>query len=298
MSKRSVLITGCSDNSLGAGIALAFHARGLRVFATIRDIPKGSSVQAAGIELVTLDVLDNESIKKAVQRITELTGGTLDILINNAGRGYNMPVSDIDIDEGKKLFDLNVWSYIAISQAFLPLLLRRSEDLSKASSKEPRPLIVNNTSISSVLPTAFNAVYHASKAAAAMFSDQQRIELAPFGIRVVDLKTGAVHTNFHSNRQDKASLPPTSIYMPIKDKVEEVMGGAVFTDREDLSVWAESVVGDLVGKEPPPPQIWRGRFAGETWARSTFYSAAGNDKDLMKEAALDVLEQKVKEDWR
>jgi short-subunit dehydrogenase len=113
-----------------------------------------------------------------------------------------MPVSDIDIAKAKALFDLNVWSYITVTQAFPPLLL-----------KAPG-MIVNNTSISSVAPTPFSSVYHASKAAAAMFSDHQRIELAPFGIKVVDLKTGCVKSNFHSNRYDESRLPEGSIYEP------------------------------------------------------------------------------------
>lgn len=123
---KTVLITGCSDGGFGAGLAVAFHNHGHRVFATAHNPAKMTTVQNLGIETLTLDVLSDASIKSCVTEVTALTASTsggLDILINNAGGGYNMPVADIDIAKAKALFDLNVWSYIAITQAFLPLPL-------------------------------------------------------------------------------------------------------------------------------------------------------------------------------
>ena len=109
-------------------------------------------------------------------------------------------------------------------------------------------MIVKNTSIFSVSLTPHNSVYQASKAAAAMFSDHQRIEMESFGIRVVDLKTGCVHTNFHNNRSDDAKLPPGSIYGPVKELTERAIDakrfskdgfGGVFKPRGWRSVTAE-----------------------------------------------------------
>ena len=132
---RTVLITGCSDGGLGASLALAFHAAGLRVYATARNPSKLDQVSSAGIETLTLDVLSSESIKNTVTKLPNL-----DILVNNAGAEYLMPVADVDIADAKRLFDLNVWSYIEVMQAFLPLLL-----------KSPHGgLIVNQSSVGSV----------------------------------------------------------------------------------------------------------------------------------------------------
>jgi len=68
------------------------------------------------------------------------------------------------------------------------------------------------------IPAPFSSVYHASKAAAVMFSDHQRIKLAPFGIIVIDLKAGWVKSNFHRNRSDESRLPKRSIYEPMRWK--------------------------------------------------------------------------------
>ncbi len=286
-SQRKVLITGCSENGLGAGLAIALHKQGLRVFATARNPSKMANLKVLGIETFTLDVLSDSSIRSCVSEITSLTGGTLDTLINNAGGGYNMPVADIDITKAKALFDLNVWSYITVTQAFLPLLLASAKSTGSA-------MIVNNTSISSVAPTPHSSVYHASKTAAAMFSDHQRIELAPFGIKVVDLKTGCVHTNFHRNRSDDSTLPVGSIYDLVREETESAIAAKHFSNRQDLTEWSEQVVGDLMRKEPPA-RVWRGTEALKTWLEITFSpTVTWFDGAYAKMVGLDLLAQRLK----
>jgi 1-acylglycerone phosphate reductase len=126
-----------------------------------------------------------------VAEVSKLTNGRLDILINNAGAGCSMPLMDISLPVAQSLFSLNVWSYIAISQAFLPLLFS-----STAHVGGHQPMIVNHTSVVSIIPNAHAGVYHASKATSAMLADTLRLEMKPFGIRVVEIKTGGVRSNF------------------------------------------------------------------------------------------------------
>lgn len=278
---RTVLITGCSDGGLGAGLAEAFHTKGLRVFATARNPDKMSQVKKLGIETITLDVLSNESIKTCVAEVARLTGGTLGILVNNAGGGYNMPVADIELDKARQLFELNVWSYISVTQAFLPLLIKA------------KGMIVNNTSVSSVEKTPHSSAYHASKAAAAMFSDHMRIELAPFDVKVVDLKTGCVHSQFHNNRSDEGTLPPGSIYEPAKEETEKAIRASHFSDREPLDVWARNTANDLLRRNPPA-QVWRGKGAWWVWLYS-WGSSTMLDGQLARMCSLDVLAKRLKE---
>ena len=96
------------------------------------------------IETVTLDVMSDDSIAAAVKEVSSMTGGNLDVLVNNSGGGFSMPLSDVNIAEAKKLFDLNVFSYLAVTQAFLPLLMK--------SQQRKGAIIANNTSVVSVLP--------------------------------------------------------------------------------------------------------------------------------------------------
>lgn len=100
---KSVLVTGCSDGGIGAGLAEAFSEKGYRVFATARNpskIPR-SLLQAPNVTALKLDVLSSDDIAAAVSSVTASTGGKLDVLVNNSGAIMVMPLLDMSIEEGK-----------------------------------------------------------------------------------------------------------------------------------------------------------------------------------------------------
>lgn len=286
-AKRTILITGCSAGSLGSHLALAFHKAGWRVFASARNPNKLEYAQTAGIETIQLDVTSDESITKAVSQVSELTSGSLDLLLNNAGAGYAMPLLDLNLDEARKLFDLNVWSIISMTRLFLPLLAK-----SQHGGK-----VVNNTSISSLsggmLP--FAGAYAASKAAAAALTDMLRMELAPFDIKVINLVTGSVLSQFFRNQLGER-LPPTSLYNFAKDAVERGMSGVdnqLEATASDPEKWAESVV-QALSESTSPHWVWRGKYT--TMVRLAALLPIGFlDGFLKKKVGLDVVERKVKE---
>ncbi|KAI0840583.1 NAD(P)-binding protein [Hypoxylon sp. FL0890] len=277
--KRSVLITGCSDGGMGAALATAFHKAGFHVYATARNPAKMTQLASLGIETLQLDVQDDSSIAAVVGKLP-----SLDVLVNNAGNQFLMPVVDTNIAEAKKLYDLNVWAHIAMIQAFLPLLM-----------KSPNPLIVNQTSIGASATIPFQAIYNSSKAALAMLSDSLRLELQPFGIKVVDLRTGVVRTNLIKNLQEKSNptLPKGSIYEPAREVVEKALRQEGFEGQGmPAEQWAEAIVRDLQ-KSNPPPVIWRGESAFLTRI-STVLPFGMFDGLVKKIAGLDVVEQIVK----
>ncbi|KAL7787151.1 NAD(P)-binding protein [Trichoderma ceciliae] len=284
-AKRTVLISGCSDGSLGSELALAFHRNGWRVFASARNLAKLKQAEAAGLEIVRLDTTSDESIAACVAQVADLTGGSLDALVNNAGAGYSMPVMDLDIAQTRQLFELNVFSLITVTRAFFPLLLKSSGG----------GLVVNNTSCMA-LPHAsmpFSGAYNASKAAAANFSEVLRLELAPFGIKVTNLVTGSVKSTFHANAPH-TSLPPDSIYNVAKEAVEKWMSGAEATATgADPVEWAEGVVKDL-SKTNPPLWVWRGKHA--TAARiASFFPTGALDSTYKSRTGLDEVSRKLNE---
>ncbi|KAI1140855.1 NAD(P)-binding protein [Hypoxylon sp. FL0543] len=274
--KRSVLITGCSDGGIGAFLAIAFHKAGLHVYATVRNPAKAEGLASTGIEVLTLDISSESSIAACVEKVP-----SLDILVNNAGQTYFMPVADLDIAEAKRLFDVNVWAQIAVTQAFLPLLI-----------KSPSAIVVNHTSACSAVPLAFQATYNASKAALSMFSDNLRLEMDPFGVRVVELKSGFLRSNFVRNAQSSnaATLPKGSVYEPVRELVEKRLRSEGAEDMGELpDRWAEQVVRDLL-KRNPPRVIWRGGGAGLSWL-STMLPYGVLDGALKKSAGLDEMKQ-------
>jgi NAD(P)-dependent dehydrogenase (short-subunit alcohol dehydrogenase family) len=285
-SKKTVLVTGCSDGGLGAAVAVAYHKAGYRAFATARNPSKMAGLEVMSIETLTLDVLSEESISACVSEVTKLTGGTLNILLNNAGAQYNMPISDLSIPEAKKIFDLNVWSCISTIQAFLPLLMKAKDGA----------MVVNHTSVGSVAGLPFQAAYNASKAALAMFTDILRLELQAFNIKVVDLKTVGVKSNILANLTH-TELPANSIYGAARDDAEKMLSGEKLSSLKgtyvEADVWAKGVVKDLT-KANPPYQIWRGGSAWLVWL-STFLPVGLFDGELKKTTGLDVVIRKISE---
>ncbi|KAI8654051.1 Oxidoreductase, short-chain dehydrogenase/reductase family [Fusarium sp. Ph1] len=85
MAQRHTVL-GCSDGGHAVALAVAFHNKGLRVFATARNLAKTKPSREADIESLELDVTSEESIKACVGQVSELTHGKLDFLVNNAGR--------------------------------------------------------------------------------------------------------------------------------------------------------------------------------------------------------------------
>lgn len=283
-SKRTILITGCSDGGLGSAVALEFHKAGWRVLATARNLSKLSETAAVGIESIQLDVNSPDSIKACVATVSELTGGSLDALFNNAGAACSLPVLDLDLDKVRDVFELNVFSIITVTKAFFPLLIKSGQG----------GLVVNHCSIASVMSMPFQGAYNASKAAAASLTQALRMELAPFGVKVVEVITGVVKSNFYQNAPP-CTLPPGSIYAVAREPIEAFMSGQNQApgDISESHVWAKQVVRD-VSKANPSHQLWEGRMAFEV--RLAGHLPVGLlDGMVKKRVGLDVLEQKIRD---
>lgn len=279
---KSILVTGCSDDGLGAALAIAFKNAKYRVIASARNENKLAQVRAAGCDTITLDVTSRSSIDDCVREVRGRLDGKLDILLNNAGVGGGLAATDLDITEMRNTFEVNTFSILAMSQAFLPLLRVSTEGW-----------IVNNTSVAAVIPMPMQGAYNASKAAASMLTQTLRLELRPFGIKVIELRTAAVKSRVFENLpRSKRSVPPDSIYGPIAKDIEHVIGGAnVIEVSQPASEWAQQIVTDL--EDGPPLVIYRGGNA--QLAESMYPLSTLLDELLYKSAALDKLEQHVQQ---
>lgn len=280
--KKTVLITGCSEGGLGSALALEFANRNNHVIATARNPAKMAHMRDnANVTLLTLDVLSESSIQSCLAAVSTQLGGSLDMLINNAGGGVMSPLSDAtDLKACRQTFELNVLAALAMTQAFLPLLIKA------------KGVVVMNSSIDSVVPVPGLGIYNASKAALSMLTDTLRLEVAPFGVRVVELKTGFVESRFYEN-SGKAVLPPDSLYAPIRQDMEALMNG---TSKEedswtmDAGVWAKKVLDQLV-KSNPPAQVWKGGGASAIFWMTALPLQKFMNGTLAKLAGLTKLEE-------
>ena len=246
--KKSVLITGCSPGGIGYALAKQFHSKGLHVFATARNEKAVNELITLGIEALQLEVTSPESVTQVKRHISELTNGSLDYLVNNAGRNYTIPALDVDISEVEATFETNVFSVMRMCQAFAPLLIRA------------KGTIIQIGSVAAVIPYVFGSAYNASKAALHAYSDTLRIELAPFGVNVMVVVTGGVKSNIARTHRE---LPEGSLYLPLNADYQRRQLHSQ-EDAMEGTVYAEGVVKAALGTKPTR-SLWRGHQASNVW---------------------------------
>lgn len=184
-SSMTVVVTGASTG-IGAACALDCVARGMTVFAGVRDPRAGETLaRKAGPSLIpiTLDVTVERSIAQSVETVQRVVGEAgLGGLVNNAGIVIGSPLEVIPLLQLRKQLEVNVIGQIAVTQAFLPLLRRG------------RGRIVNMGSIAGRGTIPLLGPYSASKYALEALTDALRMELQPWGIRVSIIEPGAIAT--------------------------------------------------------------------------------------------------------
>ncbi len=197
---KSAVVTGAA---MGMGMLMArkLAQRGWRVFAGVMPGLDASGL-TNGVELTVIDqnVTDQAMVRKGALEVGRaLDGAGLDLLINNAGIANIATgvIEGVDIDEAKRLFDVNLWGQVRVIQAFLPLL--------HASRQSPR--IINFSSGAVRVPMPCSGIYNMSKYAVEGLTNTLRYELAKFGIQVTSIEPGAVKTHMTANPvQSTASI--------------------------------------------------------------------------------------------
>lgn len=189
MSKSTVLITGCTKGSIGYYLAKEFAAHGYHVFATTRNIASmGDLSSIPNITLLPLDVTTRDSVLSAHSIITEQTGGKLDILYHNAGyRSLGMAI-ETTVEEAYKMFNANLFGILLVNSVFANMVIRS------------KGRIVFTGSVSGYTPHPSQSVYIASMAAKELYAKTLRLEMRPFGVKVIYVLTAAVTTGMSTAR--------------------------------------------------------------------------------------------------
>ena len=179
-------ITGCSTG-FGRELARLVLARGWRAVVTARDQARVADlVQDAGGRALplALDVNDAGAITAAVDAAQEQFGG-IDVLVNNAGYGYQAAVEEGEEAEIRAQFDANVFGLFALTRAVLPGMRRQR-----------RGHILNVTSVAGFVGFPGSGYYAATKHAVEGWSDALAAETAPLGIKVTCIEPGPFRTDW------------------------------------------------------------------------------------------------------
>ena len=188
--KKVILLTGASSG-IGYQTAESLAKEGHVVYGAARRIEKMETLKQFGVKPIYLDVTDEESIKSSIDTIIE-NEGRIDVLINNAGYGSFGAVEDVEINEARRQFEVNLFGLARLVQLVLPHMRKQ---------KEGR--IINVSSMGGRLTTYFGAWYHATKYALEAFSDALRMEVSDFGIDVSLIEPGGIKTDWGIIASDK-----------------------------------------------------------------------------------------------
>lgn len=183
MDKKVILLTGASSG-IGYQTAIDLAKAGHTVYAVARRTDRMKPLQALGVTTIHLDVTDEDECRQVVQKVLQREQ-RIDVLINNAGYGLYGAVEDLPMADARRVFDVNVLGMATMVKYVVPTMRRQRSGL-----------IINISSIGGRVPTYLGSYYHATKFAVEGFSAALRMEVAPFGIKVVAFEPGGIKTEF------------------------------------------------------------------------------------------------------
>ena len=201
----SAVVTGAS-RGIGRAVSLELARRGFSVVATMRNPDDGADLadclgDVAGS--ITVERLD-------IREIGDFSfPDDLQVLVNNAGNKCgNTPVEETSMADWRDVFETNVFGTVEMTKRAVPVMRAGGGVICNVTS----------SSMLSILP--FFSTYRASKAAISVMNETLRVELAPFGIRVVEILPGPIDTNmFRTSVVFK--LPEAARFEPYRQVCEE-----------------------------------------------------------------------------
>ena len=238
---KAVLITGASSG-IGEALGRAFGAQGAMLALHYNSHEEAASTLADEIAaggahkpvLIRGDLTKRGEARRVVSEAAAALGG-LDVLINNAGGiGERRPIADVDDALFDFVYDLNVRSVIAASQAAIPHFEKRGGGN-----------IINVGSIAGVDGGGAGArVYSTAKAAVHNVTRHLATDLAAKNIRVNTVAPGAIATPFHARTPEarmKAMRDATA--MGRVGEARDCVGAFLFLASNDMSGY---ITGNIV----------------------------------------------------
>lgn len=273
MTEKIVLVTGASA---GVGLASA-HAlidAGFTVYAVARRLEPMEPLKAKGARTISVDLTVDEQIVALVETVRE-EAGRLDVLVNNAAYGAFGALEDVPLDDARRQMEVNLFAAGRLTQLVLPMMRAQGSG---------RIIMVGSTS--SQIWQPFGSWYHASKFALEGLTHCLRTELTPFGIDVVNVRPGAVESEWNAIAAE--GLVETSgdtAYGPwARTYARKALGGQFEGGRaakpEDI---AETVVLAATKKKPKTSYV-TGKGAKESLRINRMVSDRTWDKMVLSQA--------------
>lgn len=204
-SGKTALITGASSG-IGEQMARQLAAVDCHLILVARRTERlevlARELASVTVDVITADLADPQAAE-AVYEQTLTLGRQVDILINNAGFGFQKPMLSLPMTEQLGMVDVNVRSLLALTQRFVAPMVQRGQGW-----------VLNVSSVSAWFPIPGMATYAASKAAVLQLSRALHEELKPYGIVVSVLCPGGTRTEFSSLAREKMDPDLEKAMMP------------------------------------------------------------------------------------
>ncbi|MCQ8103453.1 SDR family oxidoreductase [Methylomonas sp. SURF-2] len=187
VNPQTVFITGCSSG-IGHATAVCLRNRGHRVICSARKADDVAILLGQGFECLQLDLADSDSIRQAVQKLIELTGGRIDALFNNGAFGQPGAVEDLSRAALRNQFETNFFGTHELTNLLIPLMREQGHGR-----------IIYNSSVLGFVAMKFRGAYNSSKFALEGLADTLRLELRGSGIHIVLIEPGPIESRFRQN---------------------------------------------------------------------------------------------------
>ncbi len=244
-------ITGCSTG-FGRDLARLVLDRGWRAVVTARDADRVADLVEGHDDTalaLALDVNDQAQVEAAVAA-AKAKFGQIDVLVNNAGYGYQATAEEGDETEIRAQFDTNVFGLFAITRAVLPIMRAQGSGN-----------IVNFTSVAGLIGFPGSGYYAASKHAVEGWSDALLAEVGPLGIGVTCVEPGPFRTDWagRSLRQTPSQIADYADTAGARMAGTKDVSGTQAGD----SVRAGEAIIAAVSQDVPPRHLVLGAFGYE-----------------------------------
>ncbi|CAI9109322.1 OLC1v1009125C1 [Oldenlandia corymbosa var. corymbosa] len=239
--KQVVIITGCSGGGIGHAFAREFAAKDCLVVPTARSLASMSDfLDNPRFFPQELDVLSDQNVNGVVSNVLDKFG-RIDIVVNNAGIQCLGPLAEVPLSSIQRTYDTNVFGSLRLIQAVVPhMQLRR------------KGKIVNVGSVTVLAPGPWAGVYTSSKAAIHALTDSLRLELQPFGIKVVNIVPGAVRSNIaESAIANYSQMPEWKIYKRYEEAIRARAYSSQGKRAMPAEVFAKKTVSRILKEDPP-----------------------------------------------
>jgi NAD(P)-dependent dehydrogenase (short-subunit alcohol dehydrogenase family) len=242
---RRWFITGGTPGGFGVAFAEAALETGDRVVLTSRR-PQAMAAWADQygdrVLVVPLDVTDPAQVQHAV-RVAEKRFGGIDVLVNNAGRGWFGSIEGMDESAVRAMFELNFFAVLSVTRAVLPGMRARGNGW-----------IVNVSSVAGLVAAPGFGYYSATKFAVEAVTETLRNEVAAQGIAVLAIEPGATRTNAYAGFADEPVSEPIPDYHEMLEEVRATFVGMDGVQPGDPRRGARAVI-TAMAQDPPPRRL-------------------------------------------